>query len=314
MLCLSLSNRFIRYGYYQKSGKRYCFIPGQKIRLEEPLSLEKFCQVETIDFIGELLSEMIKANPIETENLACSIPFHFVNLSIDHIDSGLSQADIIEQLNWLSQARFGAAHQQYFIQHYPINNQIEFLSIAILQDLRTNLEQLAQKLQLHFKFLDVDIFSIYAALSQSLLKGQFTNSALLVQHDSFYALSTFNENNLSGFAQFRITGDKKLEFQSICGYELGQLGSELYLNDFFNREKLVLPAFSQLVLYRDVDCQNSDIETIRALYPDISIMADQLGDTLRRNFKISKSDSEFQITEVSELLGLITHQNSEEAT
>jgi len=218
MICISLSEEFMRFGQLLKDHDEYSIEIVQKKHLSTLFNPSNINNPALAANLKKLFREMRADLPFPDDYIALALPQEWFDLSRNRVDKGLSPENIAKVLDWNAAKRLGAVAEQKFIQHYPLqsptNADPEYLSVSYFKDLGKLLQNAAEPAGFKVQIIDINLFSAAAALERLekigenekwavWLVGEQKHSLIVIDSGEFRQLIQFEINDLENYSILR---------------------------------------------------------------------------------------------------------------
>ncbi|MCD6440630.1 MAG: hypothetical protein J7L86_02430 [Candidatus Marinimicrobia bacterium] len=218
MICISLSEEFMRFGQLLKDHERYFIEIVQKKHLSTPFKPSNINNPKLAANLKKIFREMRAELPFPDDNIALALPQEWFDLSHNSVDKGLPPENIAEVLDWNVAKRLGAVAEQKFIQHYPLqsptNADPEYLSVSYFKNLGKLLQNAAKPAGFKVQIIDINLFSAAAALERLekieknekwavWLVGEQKHSLIVIDSGEFRQLVQFEINDPENYSILR---------------------------------------------------------------------------------------------------------------
>ena len=170
MICVSFSEGFVRYGQLIKDGEDYIIETIRKYPLSIPFLPENLSNPEFGNSLEKAFLDIQSGLPKPESYVAVTLPAIWFDISSQTIDTGISEENLEEALNWKISKRLGAVYDKKFVQHYPLSIKSgadqSYLSISYYKELGKLFLKASQAADFNIHIMDIDLFSAALAIEQ----------------------------------------------------------------------------------------------------------------------------------------------------
>ncbi len=215
MICISLSDEYVRFGQLIKTPEEYVIETIQKHPLSIPFRPENIGNPQLAESLQETFQYIQDSLPKPDSYVALTIPSIWFDLSVQEMDAGLSPENTEEALNWNITKRLGMVADQKFIQHYPLQNpgklQESYLSVSYYKELGKLLLKASQAIGLNIHIMDINLLSAARAYEKMdnidksekwavWLVGEQIHSLIVIDSGEFRQLLRFEFSDLENYS------------------------------------------------------------------------------------------------------------------
>ncbi|MCG2715555.1 MAG: hypothetical protein L6422_04600 [Candidatus Marinimicrobia bacterium] len=232
MICISLSEEFVRFGQLIKTDEGYSIGIVRKKNLSIPFTPKNITNPQLSSALQQVFQEIRTDLPVPDRYVAIALPAEWFDLSRQEVDSGLSRENIEEALKWNATQRLGPVADQKFIQHYLLQRQRgsgqEYLSVSYFKDLGKLFLNAAQPSGFNIHIMDVNILSAASALERLeqigsdekwavWLVGEQKHSLLVIDSGEFRQLVRFEFSDLENYTILSSTSSDDIGEKVVAG-------------------------------------------------------------------------------------------------
>ncbi|MBN2602123.1 MAG: hypothetical protein JXR87_09030 [Candidatus Marinimicrobia bacterium] len=214
MICVSFSEESVRYGQLIKNGEDYVIETVQKFPLSIPFLPENVSNPQFGKSLEKAFLDIRSNLPKPDSYVAVTLPAIWFDISSQSIDTGLSEENLEEALNWKISKRLGAVVDQKFVQHYPLSkksgSEQSYLTISYFKELGKLLLIASQSADLNIHIMDIDLFSAALAIEQLedigkhekwaiWLVGEQVHDLIVIDSGDFRQLCRFNFSDMENY-------------------------------------------------------------------------------------------------------------------
>lgn len=170
MICISFSDKYVRFGQLIKHEDTFTIETVQKKTLTFPFTPANISDPKLASQLENIFQEIRSDLPIPDRYVAVSIPSEWVDIHSLTVDEGLATEDLNRILDWHAEKRLGGIIEKKFVQYYPLKSSdsegTDFLMVSYFKEMGKLLLKVSQPAGFNIHILDVNIFSAAGAIER----------------------------------------------------------------------------------------------------------------------------------------------------